>query len=289
MRLLRGGGTFPHSAAPREGRARSLGVARLVPEQQPRPRCSRDMRPPRSLLVFLALACSVSTPQAAPGDADPSPPLPRSPETWNRSAIPEHPLFTRGDAWFAAASVASVALATRLDRWAEDEAPENNGAVARDVSRTAERLGNPVYLIPAFLLLRGADALEHRPDRAGSLVRIAEGAGAAAAATGIVKIAVGRARPLQAPGDQDVIRPFSGNSAFPSGHAALAFGVASAIDAETRSKWVPYVVYPLAGLVGWSRVRDNQHWLSDVVAGAALGTWTARKAVAIARRRIHSL
>src|SRR6266446_6593982 len=246
------------------------------------------MRPPRSLLVFLALACSVSTAQAAPGDADPSPPLPRSPETWNRSAIPEHPLFTRGDAWFAAASVASVALATRLDRWAADEAPENNGALARDVSRNAERLGNPIYIVPALILFRAADALEHRPDRAGSLMRIAEGAGGAAAAAGIVKLAVGRARPLDAPGDQDVIRPFSGNSAFPSGHTTLAFGVAAAIDAETRSKWVPYVVYPLAGLVGWSRVRDNQHWLSDVVAGAALGTWTARKAVAIARRRIHS-
>ena len=261
---------------------------RATPEQEPRPRCPGALRPALSVLVFLALACSVSTARAAPGEADSSPARPRSPETWNQSAIPRHPFFARGDAWFAAASVASVALATRLDRWAEDEAPENNGAVARDVSRTAERLGNPVYLIPAFLLLRGADALEHRPDRAGSLVRIAEGAGAAAAATGIVKIAVGRARPSQSPGDQDVIRPFSGNSAFPSGHAALAFGVASAIDAETRARWVPYVVYPLAGLVGWSRVRDGEHWLSDVVAGAALGSWTARKAVAFARRRIHS-
>jgi len=247
------------------------------------------MRPPRSILVFMALVWSSAAAQAAAGDVDSSSSaLPRSPATWTQSAIPEHPLFTRGDAWFAAGAVASVALATRLDRWAADEAPENNGALARGVSRTAERLGNPLYIVPAFLLLRAADALEHRPDRAGSLVRIAEGAGAAAVSTGVVKVAVGRARPLQAPGDQDVIRPFSGNSAFPSGHTALAFGIAAAIDAETRAKWVPYVVYPLAGLVGWSRVRDSEHWLSDVVAGAALGSWTARKAVAFARRRIHS-
>jgi membrane-associated phospholipid phosphatase len=180
-------------------------------------------------------------------------------------------------------------MATRLDRWAADEAPERNGPIARGASRTAERFGNPLYVVPTLVLFRVADALEHRPDRAGSLTRIAEGAGAAAAAAVVVKIAVGRARPLQAPGDQDVIRPFSGNSAFPSGHTTLAFGIASAIDAETRAKWVPYVVYPLAGMVAWSRVRDNEHWMSDVVAGAALGTWTARKVVAIARRGIHSL
>jgi len=225
------------------------------------------MPPPRSLLLFLALTWPFSA---------------------ARAATSEHPLLTRSDAWFAAATVASVVIATRLDRWAAEEAPENSGPLAVDASRTAERLGNPLYLLPAFVLVRAADALEHRPDRAGSLVRIAEGAGAAAVATSVVKLAVGRARPLQAPGDQDVIRPFSGDSAFPSGHTALAFGIASAIDAETRSKWVPFVVYPLAAFVGWSRLRDDRHWLSDVVGGAALGTWTARKAVALARRRISS-
>ncbi len=213
---------------------------------------------------------------------------PPSPATWSHATRAEHPLFTRGDAWFAAASVASVALATRLDRWAEDEAPENDGAFAVGVSRTAERLGNPLYIIPALLAVRAADALEHRSDRAASLVRIAEGAAAAGAAAGIVKVAVGRARPYQSPGDQDVMRPFSGNSAFPSGHTALAFGLAAAIDQETSARWVPWVVYPLAGLVGWSRVRDGEHWSSDVVAGAALGAWTARKAVTLARRGIHS-
>jgi len=246
------------------------------------------MRPIRFLLAFLACAGTMSSARAAPGAVDSSSVLQRSPATWPHDPAPAPPLLTRGDVGFAAASFASIALATRLDRWAEDEAPESNGPFAAGVSHTAERFGNPLYVIPAFLAFRAADALEHRSDRARSLVRIAEGAGAAAAAAGFVKIAVGRARPLQTPGDPDVIRPFSGNSAFPSGHAALAFGVAAAIDMETKARWVPYVVYPLAGLTGWSRVRDGEHWLSDVVAGAALGTWTARKAVAIARRRIRS-
>ncbi len=184
--------------------------------------------------------------------------------------------------------MASDALATRLDRWADEEAAENNGSFAVGASHAGERLGNPAYWVPAFLVVRVADALDHRSDRAASLVRIAEGAAAASVAVSVVKIAVGRARPYQTPGDQDVVRPFSGNSSFPSGHTALAFGIASAIDRETSARWVPYVVYPLAGLVGWSRLRDGEHWSSDVVAGAALGFWTARKAVDFARRRIHT-
>jgi membrane-associated phospholipid phosphatase len=184
--------------------------------------------------------------------------------------------------------VASVALATRLDRWAEEEAPENSGRTAVDVSRAAEHLGNPIYIVPTLLLIGAADALGHRSDRTASLVRIAEGAAGAGVAAGLVKIAVGRARPYESPRDQDLLIPFSGKSAFPSGHTALAFGLAAAIDRETKARWVPWVVYPLAGLVGWSRVRDGKHWLSDVAAGAALGSWTARKMVEIARRRSRS-
>jgi membrane-associated phospholipid phosphatase len=53
--------------------------------------------------------------------------------------------------------------------------------------------------------------------------------------------------------------------------------MAAVISHETGSRWVPWVGYPLAGLVGWSRVHDNEHWTSDVVAGAALGAWVAVK------------
>ncbi len=249
-----------------------------------------SMRALRCGLVLPALALALFSARASAGALSPA--LPASPPTWPHSAAaaaaPAHPLFTRGDAWFAAATVASVALATRVDRLAADEVAENNGAFAVDVSRQAERLGSGAYAIPALLAVGAADALGHRPDRIGSLVRIVEGVGAAGVAAAAVKIAVGRARPYQAPGDPDVIRPFSGNESFPSGHTAIAFAIAAAIDRETSARWVPYVAYPLAGLVGWSRMRDGKHWSSDIVAGAALGYWTARKAVDFARRRIRS-
>jgi membrane-associated phospholipid phosphatase len=38
-----------------------------------------------------------------------------------------------------------------------------------------------------------------------------------------------------------------------------------------RNRWVPWVAYGLAGLVGFSRVPLQAHFPSDVFAGAALG------------------
>ncbi|HTB34878.1 MAG TPA: phosphatase PAP2 family protein [bacterium] len=53
----------------------------------------------------------------------------------------------------------------------------------------------------------------------------------------------------------------------PSGHTFSAFAVAEAYGAEYGRWWT----YPLAGLIAYSRVYNQAHWPSDVVAGAALG------------------
>ena len=85
--------------------------------------------------------------------------------------------------------------------------------------------------------------------------------------------------------EADPYQPFSGHASFPSGHSSLAFATATALDRETEAGWVPWVVYPIAGLVAWSRVHDDKHWTSDVVAGAALGAWTAAKTHDVLRER----
>jgi membrane-associated phospholipid phosphatase len=59
---------------------------------------------------------------------------------------------------------------------------------------------------------------------------------------------------------------------FPSGHAIGAFAVATVIAERYRDhRWVPWVAYGLAGLVGFSRISLQAHFPSDVFAGAVLG------------------
>ena len=67
-------------------------------------------------------------------------------------------------------------------------------------------------------------------------------------------------------------RVISGRGSFPSGHTITAFSMAT-IFAERykRHRWVPWVAYPLAGLIGFSRISLQSHFPSDVFAGAVLG------------------
>jgi membrane-associated phospholipid phosphatase len=53
----------------------------------------------------------------------------------------------------------------------------------------------------------------------------------------------------------------------PSGHSFSAFAAAEVYGAEYGREWT----YPLAALVAYSRVYNQQHWPSDVVVGSILG------------------
>ena len=92
-----------------------------------------------------------------------------------------------------------------------------------------------------------------------------------------VKYAVGRERPSTT-SRTFKFRPFSGNQAFPSGHAAQAFAVATAIAENYPTWWVQTLCYGGAGLVAFARVEQDAHYTSDVVAGSLLG-WAVARAV----------
>jgi len=72
---------------------------------------------------------------------------------------------------------------------------------------------------------------------------------------------------------QDNKRYLRSNGSFPSGHAIAAFSVATIVARRygTHHRWVPYVAYGGAALVGFSRMTLSAHFASDVFMGAALG------------------
>ena len=90
--------------------------------------------------------------------------------------------------------------------------------------------------------------------------------------TALTKIAVGRQRPNEGRG-KDSFEPFgkiTTDRSFVSGHTSNAFTVA-AVFADRYEQPIPAIVYTVATLVGLSRIHLNQHFASDVFAGAALG------------------
>ncbi len=88
-----------------------------------------------------------------------------------------------------------------------------------------------------------------------------------------LKQLTGRARPGY-DYKSNYFKPFPGRKdefkSFPSGHAALSFASITPY-AECYSRWL----YLIPGIVAAGRIYQNQHWLSDVVAGSAIGWLTA--------------
>jgi len=62
-------------------------------------------------------------------------------------------------------------------------------------------------------------------------------------------------------------------NSFPSGHTAKAFMAATMLHKEYgwRSPWFSIGGYVLASATGISRIMNDSHWMSDVVAGGAIG------------------
>lgn len=70
------------------------------------------------------------------------------------------------------------------------------------------------------------------------------------------------------------------NSSFPSGHTTVAFAAATVFAMEYKDRpLIPIISYTAASLIGLSRITENAHWITDVVAGAALGYLTGRQVV----------
>ena len=71
-----------------------------------------------------------------------------------------------------------------------------------------------------------------------------------------------------------VLRPDGSNyHSFPSGHTANAFAGAHILFKEYNhvSPWISVAGYSTATITGIMRIRNNKHWVSDVVAGAGVG------------------
>ena len=60
---------------------------------------------------------------------------------------------------------------------------------------------------------------------------------------------------------------------FPSGHATMAFGISYLISQAYPSIWAPLGAYLASAVIGLSRVYVREHFPSDVLAGAILGTF----------------
>jgi membrane-associated phospholipid phosphatase len=151
----------------------------------------------------------------------------------------------------------------------------------KGVSHGFTRLGNgtTVAAILGITYLSSRRAHDDRLSQASSL------AGESLLDAGIwivvLKSVTARVRPGQSEAGSFFQYGSQENGSFPSGHAMGAFAVASVFAESYRDKkWVPWLSYGLATLVGVSRLELGRHFPGDVVVGAVLGTSIGRGVVA---------
>jgi membrane-associated phospholipid phosphatase len=164
----------------------------------------------------------------------------------------------------AATGVASI--------WDEDVRRE---AVANDWGESLETAGGPIWSSVFVAGMFTAGRLSHGTRFRAMTYDMLDATIVNVAYTELIKVTVGRERP----NGQD-------ERSFPSGHTSNAFAMAAV--AERHYGWklgVP--AYLVAGVVGASRIQQDKHYLSDVVAGATLGYIVGRTVVRVNGRPLE--
>jgi membrane-associated phospholipid phosphatase len=146
---------------------------------------------------------------------------------------------------------------------------------------------NETTLTLGGLVLYGVGRLAHSALLSDVAFHAAESVAAASLTAQVVRGPLGRTRPLDSkpPFDDQYDFHFGKgftsfqHRAFPSIHSSSGFAAASAIVAEVHRRdpsatWLVAVpAYALAMTPGLSRMYLGEHWASDIVAGAVLGTF----------------
>jgi membrane-associated phospholipid phosphatase len=210
------------------------------------------------------------------------------------STLKRIPLFTRNDAYLAVFFLGGTAALAPLDRSIAGRLQNPN----TQANRLFQNLSTDVRLIavPGSVIIGTSmyvvGRLAHKPRIADLGLHGEEAILVGNIVNTAIKWTAGRARPYVVadtnPRDYQLFRGLREGrdySSFPSGHVLAAFAVAAAVSNEASRWWptsrwyVGTVMYGGATAVALSRLYNNQHWASDVIMAAGIGTFAGNKVV----------
>jgi membrane-associated phospholipid phosphatase len=255
---------------------------------------SLHSRPPRfgALLVGLLAACTSALPlRAQAGTALPA----RVEEAEAAAPASQKTFFVRRDLAVAGvALVASAAVSTvdlRIAHWARSAGVQGDSGRRHLVEQLTRINETPLTL--AALATYGVGRLTHSATTADVGLHTLEALLLTTSVSEVVRGTLGRTRPRESREDPFRFKPGNGFTAFetrsfPSLHTAAAFAAATALVGEIRQRrptairYAAPALYAAAAVPGLTRIYLDQHWASDVVAGAFVGALLGSRVVSYA-------
>jgi membrane-associated phospholipid phosphatase len=153
----------------------------------------------------------------------------------------------------------------------------NRTAGSLNTARQFARFGDLTGAAPILGGLAIVSLVSHNHRLGKATLRAAASAALAAIATQGIKRIVGRERPVE---DADLdgydFHLFTNHQAFPSGHTAAAFALATSLGDGIGRTWARVGLFGLATGTAWARMEAHEHWFSDVLGGAAIGVLSSK-------------
>jgi membrane-associated phospholipid phosphatase len=173
--------------------------------------------------------------------------------------------------------VAVTGLTLATDQSIRDRLNDPHDRLGRTLSDIGNGFGDPVIVYGSLFALSAGSKLLAKKSVYGVTSRALKSALLGGGATMVLKSITGRDRPVNSIDDPYSFHLFRiGDNSLPSGHATVAFALATSFARETPDKWTDLGFFTLATLTAYSRMHDDKHWASDVVLGAGVGILSAR-------------
>lgn len=200
--------------------------------------------------------------------------------------------FVKRDLVWSAAALAGTAAISLADKrianWTQSSGVQGSSS-RRSFANNLTKI-NETTLTGAAILSYGIGRLAHSNTMADVALHTAESTILTSVISQAIRGPLGRERPSISPDNQYKFKFGKGftqfnNRSFPSLHSATAFAAAAALSTEIHERnpnaswWVTPVAYTVAIIPGATRMYLNQHWASDVFAGAFVGSLIGTRVV----------
>jgi len=197
--------------------------------------------------------------------------------------------FDKTDWIYTTAFLLGTAASFSLDTDIRDLAARNQNSTMNAITEIGEKYGNGVYavLLSAGLFTTGLLFENQKVENTGRI--LFEGLLVSGALVQVIKIVSGRSRPFlnEGPFMFNFFETDFDHTSFPSGHTVVAFTTSSVLAATIKNTYASIALYSLAGLTAYQRIYSNNHWFSDTVLAAIIGTVVGNALVKINEDRAN--